>query len=278
MARRPSAADGSCPGLLHGLFTVPLLVIVLSLAGFIFGEKAARGQMARQIEYLVGSEGAQAIEQMLASTTTPGKSIGASLVGILVFLFGAMVVFGELQDSLNTIWKTPKKPRRGLIKLVRQRLLSFSMILVVAFLLLVLLVISAMLQAATGWLGDWITAGFVQAVDFVASFAVVMGLFALIYKLLPEARIGWRDVWLGAAITAILFLAGRLLIGIYLGRSSFTSAYGAAGSFAVLLVWFYYSAQVFLFGAELTYEYAMQYGTGVTGPSGKTISQSANDS
>jgi membrane protein len=252
----------------------PLLIIVVAVAGALFGEKAARGQLARQMESLVGAEGALAIEQLLKSATET-SGVGASMASIVVFLFGAMAVFGELQDSLNTIWKAPSSPGRGLFKLVRERLLSFSMILVVAFLLLVLLVFSAILQAAVGWFNGWLTASLVQMMDFLASFAVVTGLFALIYKLLPEARIAWKDVWLGAAVTAVLFLCGRLLIGMYLGRSSLTSAFGAAGSLAVLLVWFYYSAQVFLFGAELTYQYAHRYGSGILGSDGTNQNPSA---
>lgn len=241
----------------------PLLVIAIAIAGLVFGEQAARGEVAHQIQSLVGHHGAQAIEEMLKSATIPASSITATVTGLVIFLFGAMVVFGELQDALNTIWKVPSKPNYGWLDLVRERLLSFSMILAVAFLLLMLLVVSAILSAVIGWFETWLTVSLVHLADFALSMLVVTGLFAMIFKFLPDTTIAWRDVWLGAAITAILFLTGRFLIGLYIGRSSLTSAYGAAGSFAVLLIWLYYSAQVFLFGAELTHQFARRFGSGV---------------
>jgi membrane protein len=239
----------------------PLLIIAIAIAGLVFGEQAARGQVAHQIQSLVGHEGAQAIEEMLKAAQMPRSSITATIMGFLIFLFGAMAVFGELQDALNTIWKVPPKPHYGWLDLLRERLLSFSMILAVAFLLLVLLVISAVLSGIIGWFETWLTVSLAHLADFAVSMLVVTGLFAMIYKFLPDTKIAWCDVWLGAAITALLFLGGRFLIGLYLGRSSFTSAYGAAGSFAVLLVWLYYSAQVFLFGAELTHQFARRFGS-----------------
>jgi membrane protein len=239
----------------------PLLIIAIALAGLFFGEQAARGQVAHQIQSLVGHDGAIAIEEMLKAAQVPSSSITATITGFLIFLFGAMAVFGELQDALNTIWKVPPKPSYGWLDFVRERLLSFSMILVVAFLLLVLLVVSAVLSSVIGWFETWLTVSLAHLTDFALSMFVVTGLFAMIFKLLPNAKIAWRDVWLGSTITALLFLGGRFLIGLYLGRSTLTSAYGAAGSFAVLLIWLYYSAQVFLFGAELTYQFARRFGS-----------------
>lgn len=239
----------------------PLLIIAIALAGLFFGEQAARGQVAHQIQSLVGRDGAIAIEEMLKAAQVPSSSITATITGFLIFLFGAMAVFGELQDALNTIWKVPPKPSYGWLDFVRERLLSFSMILVVAFLLLVLLVVSAVLSSVIGWFETWLTVSLAHLTDFALSMFVVTGLFAMIFKLLPNAKIAWRDVWLGSTITALLFLGGRFLIGLYLGRSTLTSAYGAAGSFAVLLIWLYYSAQVFLFGAELTYQFARRFGS-----------------
>lgn len=239
----------------------PVLVIAIAVAGLIFGEDAARGEVAHQIESLVGQQGSQAIQEMLAGASIRESGLKATLISVGLLLFGSIVVFGELQDSLNQIWNVPDKPSSGWWKLVRDRLWSFVMVLAIALLLLALLVSSAVLSAVLGWLDDWPTAWLAIVLDTLLSLAVLTGLFAMIYKILPDTRIDWRDVWLGAVITALLFLGGRYLIGLYLGRGTLGSAYGAAGSFAALLIWLYYSAQVFLFGAELTHQYACKYGS-----------------
>ena len=184
-----------------------------------------------------------------------------TILGLVMLLFGAAGLFGQLQDASNTIWEVQPKPGRGLRGIIRDRFLSLSMVLGVAFLLLVSLVVSAALAAVTGLLGDWETGVIGHIVTTLLDLVVFTTLFALIYRFLPDAEIGWRDVWLGAAITAILFSLGKFLIGLYLGQAGIGSAYGAAGSLAVLLVWLYYASQIFLFGAELTKAYANQLGS-----------------
>ena len=228
----------------YTLFSIaPLLLIVIAVAGFAFGAEAARGEIFEQLSGLMGPSGAQAIEDLLRSADRPGAGTLAMLAGIVTLLMGATAVFGELQNSLDRIWRAPaRKQQQGWLNLVRSRLLSFGMILAIAFLLMVSLALSAVLSA----IGEW------RLLDMAASFALVTLLFALIYKIIPRVRIAWRDVWVGAAVTAALFAVGKFLIGLYLGRSSVTSAFGAAGSLVAVMVWVYYSAQIFLLGAEFT--------------------------
>ena len=239
----------------------PLLLIVIAVAGFVFGEEAARGELFEQIRGLVGDRGASAIEAMLANANKTESNTLATIVGVAMLLVGAAGLFGQLQDALNTIWEVQPKPGRGLWGFVRDRFLSFTMVLDCAFLLLVSLVISAVLAALGSLFGDWQTSIVGQLINIAISFGVITGLFAMIYRFLPDVTLAWKDVWLGAAITALLFTVGKWLIGLYLGHSSIGSAYGAAGSLAVLLVWLYYSAQIFLFGAELTKAYADKHGS-----------------
>jgi membrane protein len=240
----------------------PLLVIVLAVAGLVFGKEAASGQIKGQVETLVGEDGGKAVEQMVASADQPQTGTLATVIGIAMLLFGAAVLFGQLQDALNTIWGVQPKPNRGLIKgILRDRFLSFSMVLGTAFLLLVSLVVSAALSAMGRMFGEWGMSAGGQAVNVVVSLVVVTVLFAMIYRFLPDAKIAWKDVWFGAAITSVLFTAGKFLIGLYLGKTGTASAYGAAGSLAVLLIWLYYSSQIFLFGAELTKSYANLFGS-----------------
>jgi len=239
----------------------PLLVIVIAVAGFFFGPEAAQGQIAGQIRSVVGEEGAQAVQDMIKHAQHPGASALASAVGVVILLCGAAGLFGQLQDALNTIWEIQPKPGRGVWGFIRDRFLSFSMVLGTCFLLLVSLVISAALAALGSLFGEWQASVVGQAVNFVVSFAVITGLFAMIFRFLPDAKIAWRDVWLGAVVTSLLFSVGKFAIGLYLGHSSVGSAYGAAGSLAVLLVWIYYSAQIFLFGGELTKAFADHFGS-----------------
>jgi membrane protein len=238
----------------------PLLLLVVALAGLVFGRQAAQGQLIQQIQTLVGEQGGAIIQTMLASAARPQAGILATIVSVVALLFGAAGVFSQLQDALNTVWEVQPKPGRGLAGMIRDRFLSFTMVLGTAFLLLVSLVVSTLLVALTRYLGA--DAGLIgHLVNFAASFLVITLLFAMIYRFLPDARIAWSDVWLGAAITSLLFALGKLLIGLYLGASAVASTYGAAGSLAVLLIWLYYSAQIFLFGAELTKAYADRYGS-----------------
>jgi membrane protein len=240
----------------------PFLVIAVAIAGLIYGGGAV-GAIQAQFQGLVGPEAGRAIAEIIASESDPADSWAASLVGIAMLLIGASGVFGQLQDALNTIWEVEPRPGRGVPAIVRERFLSFTMVLGTGFLLLVSLVLSAALAAAGAFFGAHVPGGAAlwQAVNALASFAVVTGLFALIFRVVPDAEIAWRDVWIGAAVTALLFVAGKFAIGLYLGRSSIGSAYGAAGTLLVLLVWVYYSTQILFLGAEFTQVYANRYGS-----------------
>jgi membrane protein len=240
----------------------PLLVIAIAIVGAVFGQEAARGEIIAQINNLVGSEGAQAIEMALANANQPQLGSIASLISVVVLLIGASGVFAQLQEALNTVWNITVKPNVGLWNFIQKRLLSFGMVLAIGFLLLVSLIISAILSGISKLEFD-ILPGltiFWQLLNFLVSFSFITVLFALIYKYLPDVKIRWRDVWVGAAITALLFSLGKYLIGLYLGQGSLGSTYGAAGSLIVFLAWVFYSAQILLFGAELTEVYARRYG------------------
>ena len=243
----------------------PILIIVIAIAGLVFGERAAQGQLVGQIQGLVGEQGAAFIQTAIESASQPRSSLIATLIGIVTLLLGALGVFAQLQDALNAIWGVTPKPNRGWRGLVGDRLLSFSMIIVVGFLLMVSLVISAALAAFFKYVGGFVpmTAMVAEGVNFFVSFAVITLLFALIFKYLPDAQIAWSNVWIGAAITALLFAIGKFVLGFYLGNSAIGSAYGAAGSILVVLVWIYYSAQILFFGAEFTKAYANRYGAGI---------------
>lgn len=241
----------------------PLLIIVIAIAGAVFGEEAARGEIVGQIQGLVGRDGAEFIETAIENANKPATGRFASIISIVVLLFGASGVFAELQDALNTVWEVQAKPERGLINVIRNRFLSFTMVLGVGFLLLVSLVASAALAATVNFFGHLLPGlDFVwQLANLIFSFVVTTVLFGLIYKTLPDVKIGWSDVWIGAAITSVLFSIGRYVLGQYLGNSSFGSTYGAAGSLVVVLAWVYYAAQILFFGAEFTQVYARKYGS-----------------
>jgi membrane protein len=249
----------------YTLFSIaPLLLIVISIAGLVFGDDAARGQIFAELRELMGEDGAATVQSLLQSVNKPAQGVLATLVGGAVLLVGAMSVFGELQNSLDRIWRAPPRAdSSGLWSLVRSRLLSFGMILGIGFLLIVSLVASAAVAAlgkfSADFFGAWVVLA--EALNFTLTFVFVTATFAMIYKVMPRVRIGWPDVWLGAAVTALLFAIGKSLIGLYLGRSSFASGFGAAGSLVVLLLWMYYSAQIFLLGAEFTRAYARTFGS-----------------
>lgn len=249
----------------YTMFSIaPLLLIVIAVAGWIFGAEAARGEILGELDGLMGKEGAAMIEGLIRDASQPDKSATAAAIGVVVLLIGATSVFGELQDALDRIWRAPAKVKSGgIFGLLRARLLSFGMILAISFLLMVSLVVSAGLSALGKWWGPmpagWEAVG--QLVDFILSFALITVLFALIYKVMPRVRIAWHDVWMGAAVTSLLFTIGKLLIGLYIGKSGVASVFGAAGSLAVLLLWVYYSAQIFLLGAEYTWVYAHELGS-----------------
>ena len=249
----------------YTMFSVaPLLLIVVSVAGLVFGEDAARGQIYGQLHSLMGEPGASAVQALLQSVRKPTEGVIGTVIGFAILLVGATSVFGELQDALDRIWRAPARSKTsGLWSLVRARLLSFGMILGLGFLLMVSLVLSAALSALGNWwaplFGGWEVLA--QVVNFVLSFALVTAIFAMIYKIMPRVHVRWHDVWIGSAVTAMLFTIGKLLIGLYIGKSSVTSGFGAAGSLAVVLVWVYYSAQIFLMGAEFTWVYAHTFGS-----------------
>lgn len=241
----------------------PLLIIVIAIAALVFGQDAAQGEIVGQIQGLVGKEGAEAIQTMIENSRKPAEGSIATLISLVILFFGASGVFNELQDALNTIWEVAPKPGQGVAAIVKNRFPSFAMVLGIGFLLLVSLVMSAVLAGLSNYLGHLVPSLQIvwPAVNFLFSFAVITVLFAMIYKTLPDVKIAWGDVWIGAAITSLLFAIGKALIGLYLGNSSVGSTYGAAGSFVVLLLWVNYSAQILFFGAEFTQVYANKYGS-----------------
>jgi membrane protein len=245
------------------LSLAPLLVLSIAGAALFFGEDAARGQIVEQLRGLMGTEGAVAMEAMIDNSQKIETGSLAAVLGLAVLLFGASGVFGQLQDSLNTIWEVPPRAGPGIWGIIRDRFLSFAMVLGTGFLLLVSLVLSAAIAGMGTYLGDsWPGLESIwHLASSVVTFLMTTFLFALIYKVLPDVKIAWRDVWLGAAMTAALFTIGKLLIGLYLGKSGIASAYGAGGSLIVLVLWLYYSAQILLFGAELTQVCARRFGS-----------------
>ncbi len=240
----------------------PLIVIVIAIAGIWFGREAAQQQIIDQIAGMVGQQGAEGIAGMLQAANKPKEGMIASALAVVTLIFGATGVFIQLQDALNTIWEVKPKPGRGIMGFVRQRLLSLAMVFGIGFLLLVSLVMSAGLAAAGKWFSSAMPGGdgVWQVLNFVISFVVVAVMFTLMFKYLPDVKIAWKDVWLGGALTALLFTIGKFALGMYLGRSSVSSAYGAAGSLVILLLWIYYSAQILFLGAEFTQVYANRFG------------------
>jgi len=243
----------------------PLLVIAIAVAGFVWHQDAVEAQVMRQIQGLVGEEGAKFVAGLLESANNPTEGIIATLVGLFTLLFGALGVFNELHNALNIIWEVKPDTQEGFWQAVKKalvdRFLSFTMVLGIGFLLLVSLVISAGLSATQEMLGNAfpIPEFFLQLLNLIISIGVITFLFAVIYKYLPDVEIPWRYVWLGAFVTAVLFSLGKMLIGIYLGNSAVASSFGAAGSLVLLLIWIYYSAQLLFFGAEFTQVYANTY-------------------
>ncbi len=250
----------------YTLFSLaPLLLIVVSVAALAFGADAARGELFEQLQGTLGNDGAAAVEKLLASVEVSGKGPLGSAIGIALLAVGATTVFGELQSDLDRIWRSPqqKAASGGIGKLVRKRLMSFGLILALGFLLIVSLVASAAISALGKWwapvFGAW--EWLAQIINLVVSFGLLTAMFTLIYKLMPSVEIAWRDVLLGSAVTAALFTIGKSLIGLYIGTSGIGSGFGAAGSIVVVMVWVYYSAQIFLLGAEFTWVYAGRYGS-----------------
>ena len=241
---------------------VPLLIIIIGIIGLVFGQEAAQGAIIEQVSNLVGEQSAAAIKDMIERAEKPSTGLVSTLVAVVVLLSGAAGLFGQLKAALDTVWGVETKEGRGIWGFVKDNFLSFATVLGTAFLLLVSLLLSAGLAAMGKWFGNLLPVpeAVLQIVNFVLSFAVITGLFAMIFKILPEARIAWPDVWMGAAITSFLFTIGKFAIGLYLGKSQVASGFGAAGSLVVMLVWVYYSAQILLFGAEFTQVYANRFG------------------
>jgi len=243
------------------LSLAPLVIVVIGIAGVVFGAEAARQGLLTQIKGLVGSEGAQMVGTMISHASSPRSDVVTGLVGLLTLLFGASGVFVELHESLNKVWEVRSKPGQGFWAMLRERFLSFGMVLVIGFLLLVSLLLSAALAGIGKLFGHGLPALVLQGIDFIMSVVVITLLFAAIYRFLPSERLPWGDLWVGSFGTSILFVVGKFLLGFYLGRANVGSAYGAAGSLIVLLVWIYYAAQLFFFGAEFTQSYARKHGS-----------------
>ncbi len=247
----------------YTLFSMaPMLLIVISIGSVLLGKEAAEGYLYKQFEGLMGTMGALQLQEMINNVRISGDTPWVTVVGLITFFLGATGVFIEIQDSINTIWSIKAKPKRGWVRFITTRLISFSMVVGIGFLLMVSLVLSAMLSVVDDWIiGNfkafaWL--GFI--ISNVITTGVVLLLFAVIFKVLPDANIKWRDVLIGAFFTAVLFLIGKYLISLYLSRSSTVSAYGAAGAVVLIILWVYYSAIILYFGAEFTKVYANQYG------------------
>jgi len=241
----------------------PLLLVALAVAGLLWDRGQIQGQLIAEIQGLMGPQGAQAVQTMLANAGRHGSGVLASILGVVTILFGATGVFVQLQTALNRVWNVEARPGLGIWSFVKTRLISFGMGLGIGFLLLVSLVISTAVSAVGKWATGLLpgSEALMQGLTFVVSFAFITLLFAMMYKFLPDVEIGWRDVWIGAVVTALLFTLGKLLIGLYLGKSSVASTYGAAGSLVILLLWIYYSSQILFLGAEFTQVYATHYGS-----------------
>ncbi len=252
--------DDGCPRLgaalaFYTIFSLaPVLIIGISVASFAFGREAVQGHVVTQIQHLVGQEAALTIQGMIENAHRSQSGVTATLLGIATLLVGATAVFGELQDAFNLIWRSKPRPRSFWLSMIISRLLSFSLVIALGFLMLASLIASAGITAFTGYLEvlAGATGPMLSLINFAASFTILTFLFALLFRVLPNAEVTWRDVWLGSIITASLFSVGKFVIGLYLGNSGIASSYGAAGSLVVILVWVYYSAQILLFGAEFT--------------------------
>lgn len=259
------------------LSLAPLLVISIAVAGMVFGEDAARGQISNQLATIVGPQAGQSIQGLVANARTPSAGIISTVVSVVVVLVGASGVFGELQSALNRIWEVKPKPGRGIRGFVRDRFFSFAMVMGVAFLLLVSLVVSAVLAGVSGYLQHLISFPLLwEALNAVISLGVTGVLFALIFKLVPDVKIAWRDVWVGGLVTALAFSIGRIALAWYVGRSATVSPFGAAGSLVALIIWVYYSAQILFLGAEFAQVYASRYGSRIV-PTANAVPLDAPD-
>jgi membrane protein len=245
------------------LSVAPLLVLSVAIAGLAFGQDAAEGNVVAELQGLIGRQGGEAIQYVLQHAYRLSSGLTAAALGLLLLLFGASSLVGELRDSLNLVWGAKSSNSGGVIGMIKYRFVSFAMVLGIGFLLLVSLLLTTAIAAAGKFLSAFLPAPepLLHAGNWLLSFLSVTVLFALLYKIVPDARIEWQDVWIGAAVTSALFSVGKFLIALYLGRASVGSAYGAAGSLVVFLVWVYYSAQIFFLGAVFTRNFAEKHGS-----------------
>ena len=241
----------------------PLVIIVIGVAGFFWGREAVQGQLFDQVSAMVGTEGGKAVESVVLGAQEPAQGIAATVISVVMLVIGSTTVFSELQSALDRIWKVSPKKQSGIWALIRARLLSFGLILTLAFLLIVSLVVSTALAALGSWLGGGVPgwAMLLQAANAAVTLGILTLLFGMIYRFMPQVSVAWRDVWAGAFVTAVMFEIGKFLIGLYMAKASIASSYAAAGSLVVVLIWVYYAAQVFLLGAEFTRVYAQAHGS-----------------
>ncbi|MFJ3464280.1 YihY/virulence factor BrkB family protein [Achromobacter spanius] len=241
----------------------PLVIIVIGIAGFFWGHEAVQGQLFEQVSALVGTEGGKAVESVVLGAQEPTQGIAATIISVVMLVVGATTVFAELQSALDRIWKVDTKKQSGVWALIRARLLSFGLVLTLAFLLVVSLILSTVLSALGSWLGGGIPGWgmLLQAVNAAITLGILTLLFGMIYRFMPQVSVAWRDVWAGAFATAVMFEIGKFLIGLYMAKASVASSYAAAGSLVIVLIWVYYAAQVFLLGAEFTRVYAEAHGS-----------------
>ena len=247
----------------YTIFSIgPLLLIAVAMAGIFFGEEAAQGKISAELGKVFGSQMAEAMEKMIQAAAKPKSGMLATIVGVVTLMFGASGVFGQLKDALNTIWNVELKKAAGVMGFIKERFLSMAMVLGIGFLLLITLVLDAAISAMGGYVEQYVGGEAVaHALQLALSFVVAVVLFACIFRILPDLKIAWRDVWFGAVFTAILFVLGKWGLGVYLGKAAPGSAYGAAGSLVILLIWIYWSAQILLLGAEFTQVYARTFGS-----------------
>ena len=270
---RDSAPSKGAALAYYATFSIaPMLFIAMALAGLIFGEEAVTGAVFAQLSDLMGPQGAEAIQEMVSNLEEPSTGIWSTVIGVILLLIGASTVFGQLQTALDEIWEVPGglAQRSGMWDFVRGRLLSFGMVLAMGFLVSVSLLLSTAVAAMGKWWGPYFGETLGYFADLGVSFVLLTLVFAMIYKFVPRARIEWRDVWVGAAVTAALFTVGKWAIGLYLGKSDVASSFGAFGSLVIVMVWVYYSAQIFLLGAEFTWAYAQNFGS-------RNMQEAAND-
>jgi membrane protein len=265
----------------YTIFSLPgLLVIIINLAGYFFGHEAVTNQISNQISGAVGADTAKSIQEIISNANKSEGTTLSTILSVATLLFGATGVFYQLQQILNKMWEVKPKPKQKILKLVKDRVFSFGLILAIGFLLLVSLVLSAALTAVSDWFSNYISDGMnilFKALDIIVSLGVITVLFASIYKFLPDAKIRWRDVWVGAILTAVLFVIAKFALGVYFGKSNPGSTYGAAGSIILIMLWVSYAGLILLFGAEFTKVYADSYGEKIQPTKGAVSTHGEND-